>query len=125
MNVETVRYYERKGLIPKPPRGASGYRQFPPEAAQRLQFIRRAQELGFSLAEIQDLLALRISPKASCATVKARAEAKIVQIESKISKLESMKRTLRKMTSGCSGLASVDDCPILASLDKGKDKGKR
>src|SRR5215467_5078830 len=87
VNVETVRYYERRGLLPKPPRGASGYRLFPPEALRRLQFIRRAQELGFSLDEICELLALRMSPKARCAAVKARAEAKIADIESRISTL--------------------------------------
>jgi MerR family transcriptional regulator, copper efflux regulator len=122
VNVETVRYYEREGLIPKPPRGASGYRQFPPDAAHRLQFIRRAQDLGFSLAEIRELLALRVSPKTSCAAVKARAEAKIAQIESKISKLEAMKRTLHKLSSSCGGRGPFDDCPILASLDQGKSR---
>lgn len=63
INLETVRYYERRGLLPKPPRTASGYRMFPPEAARRLRFIKLAQDLGFSLREVRELLALRTSPE--------------------------------------------------------------
>lgn len=122
MNVETVRYYERKGLLPKPPRGASGYRQFPADAVRRLQFIRRAQELGFSLEEIRELLALRLSPGTSCAEVKSRTEAKIAQIESKIGELAAMKRVLRKLANSCAGRGAIDECPILASLDKGTSR---
>ena len=81
VNLETVRYYERRGLLPRPPRSASGYRLFPAEAARRLRFIRRAQELGFSLREISELLTLRVDPDTTCGEVKQRADDKIADIE--------------------------------------------
>ncbi len=118
VNLETVRYYERRGLLPTPPRSAAGYRLFPAEAARRLQFIRRAQELGFSLTEIQELLSLRMSRTTTSAAIRARAEAKIADIEAKIRSLESMKKTLRKLTRVCDGCAPVAECPILESLDR-------
>jgi len=118
VNLETVRYYERRGLLPKPPRSASGYRLFPSDAAQRLRFIRRAQELGFSLKEIRELLSLRVSRTTTSRDIRARAEAKIVDIEAKIKSLESMKKTLRKVTRVCDGCAPLAKCPILESLDR-------
>ena len=117
VNLETVRYYERRGLLPKPPRSASGYRLFPSDAARRLRFIRRAQELGFSLMEIRELLSLRVSPTAKSADVRKRAEAKIADIDAKIRSLDSMKTTLRKLTKVCAGCGPIAECPILESLD--------
>ena len=117
VNLETVRYYERQGLLAKPPRSASGYRLFPSDAARRLRFIRRAQELGFSLKEIRELLSLRVSRRTTSADIRTRAEAKIVDIEAKIKSLESMKKTLRKLTRVCDGCSPVAQCPILESLD--------
>ena len=117
VNLETVRFYERRGLLPKPPRSASGYRLFPAEATRRLRFIRRAQELGFSLSEIRELLTLRVSRDTTSAKIRARAEAKIADIETKIKSLESMKKTLRKLTRVCDGCVPVAECPILESLD--------
>lgn len=118
VNLETVRYYERRGLLPKPPRSASGYRLFPVEAARRLRFIRRAQQLGFSLGEIRELLSLRMSATARSTDVRKRAEAKIAHINAKIRSLDSMKRTLRKLTNACEGCGPIVACPILESLDK-------
>jgi MerR family mercuric resistance operon transcriptional regulator len=118
VNLETVRYYERRGLLPTPPRSASGYRLFPSVAARRLRFIRRAQELGFSLSEIRELLSLRISPNAKGADVRKRAEAKIADIDAKIKSLESMKKTLRNLTKLCAGCGPIAECPILESLDR-------
>jgi len=117
VNLETVRYYERRGLLPKPPRSGSGYRLFPAEAKRRLRFIRRAQELGFSLGEIRELLSLRVAPTAKRADVRRRAQAKITDIEAKIRSLQSMKKALRELTQTCSGCGPVRDCPILESLD--------
>jgi MerR family transcriptional regulator, copper efflux regulator len=117
VNLETVRFYERRGLLPRPPRSASGYRLFPADAARRLRFIRRAQELGFSLAEIAELLSLRVSHGTTSAEIRARAEAKITDIEAKIRSLEPMKNTLRKLTKVCDGCTPVAQCPILESLD--------
>jgi len=118
VNLETVRYYERQGLLPKPPRSASGYRLFPTDAARRLRFIRRAQELGFSLKEIRELLSLRVSRTTKSRDIRARTEAKIADVDAKIRSLESMKRTLRKLTNVCDRCAPLSDCPILESLDR-------
>jgi MerR family mercuric resistance operon transcriptional regulator len=117
VNLETVRYYERRGLLQRPPRSASGYRLFPLETARRLRFIRRAQELGFSLTEIRELLSLRVSPNAKSADVRKRAEAKIADIDAKIKSLDSMKTTLRRLTKVCAGCGPIAECPILESLD--------
>ena len=121
INLGTVRYYKRRGLLPKPPRSASGYRLFPVEAARRLRFIRRAQELGFSLREIQELLSLRVSLGKTSADVRAsRAEAKITDIQSKIKRaLSPWRRRLRKLTKTCTGCGPIVQCPILESLEKG------
>lgn len=117
VNLETVRYYERRGLLPKPPRSASGYRQFPTDSARRLRFIRRAQELGFSLKEIRELLPLRVSRSTTSKDIRARAQAKIADIDAKIRSLDSMKKTLKKLTTVCDGCAPLAECPILESLD--------
>jgi MerR family mercuric resistance operon transcriptional regulator len=117
VNLETVRFYERRQLLPEPPRSDSGYRLYPAEAARRLRFIKRAQELGFSLHEIRELLSLRVSPRSTSKEIRKRAEAKIVDIEAKIRTLESMKKTLRKLTKACVGCTPVAECPILESLD--------
>jgi MerR family mercuric resistance operon transcriptional regulator len=117
VNLETVRYYERRGLLQRPPRSASGYRLFPLETARRLRFIRRAQELGFSLTEIRELLSLRVSANAKSADVRKRAETKIADIDAKIKSLDSMKTTLRRLTQVCAGCGPIAECPILECLD--------
>lgn len=118
INLETVRFYERQGLLPKPPRSASGYRLFPADAARRLKFIRRAQELGFSLSEIRELLALRLSTRTTSAEIRKRAEAKIADIEGKIRSLDEMRKSLLKLVRSCAGCAPLSECPILESLDR-------
>lgn len=117
VNLETVRYYERRGLLPKPPRTQAGYRQFPPDTAHRLRFIKRAQELGFSLDEVQELLALRVEPQQNCVDVRSRAKAKIADIEQKIKTLAAMKHILRGLVEQCEHCVS-DECPILASMEE-------
>lgn len=117
VNLETVRYYEREGLLPRPPRTQSGYRIFPYDAARRLRFIKRAQQLGFSLTEIRELLTLRVKPGAKRDQIRGRAEAKIADIEQKIKTLTAMKQSLAKLTTQCSGCGPVSECPILESLD--------
>ena len=119
VNLETVRYYERRGLLPKPPRTQAGYRQFPAETAERLRFIKRAQELGFSLEEVAELLALRIEPEQNRADIRARAEARIADIESKMKTLAAMKKNLRGLVEQCEQCGSAE-CPILASLEDSK-----
>ena len=118
VNLETVRYYERQGLLPKPPRSASGYRLFQQDGVRRILFIKRAQELGFSLKEIKELLALRINPKGTSQEVRERAAAKILDIEEKIKTLRSMKKALSQLTSACCGEGAVSECPILESLER-------
>jgi MerR family mercuric resistance operon transcriptional regulator len=117
VGVETIRFYEREGLLEEPPRRPSGYRQYPSEAVVRISFIRAAKELGFSLAEIRELLALRVEPDARCADVKERATHKIVDIEQKIRTLQRMKRVLKKLTAACDEGRPTSECPILAALD--------
>ena len=89
---ETVRFYERRGLLPQPPRTDSGYRNYPPESVERLRFIRRAQGLGFTLEEIAELLALRVDEVAACGTVEARARAKLTKVAQKLTDLRRMKK---------------------------------
>jgi MerR family copper efflux transcriptional regulator len=118
VNLETIRYYERQGLLPKPPRTTGGYRIFPKETARRLRFIKRAQELGFSLNEIRELLELRIKPGAKRVDMRARAEAKMRDIDHKIRTLQAMKKPLRQLTERCDGCGPLAECPILESLDE-------
>jgi len=117
VNVETLRFYERKGLLPRPPRRASGYRAYPVEDVRRIRFIKRAQELGFSLVEIRELLALRVSPAATSAAVKGRVEEKIADVRRRIAGLEAMEKALRELSGSCSGRGPTADCPILHHLE--------
>jgi MerR family mercuric resistance operon transcriptional regulator len=117
VNPETIRYYERRGLLPKPPRTPSGYRAFSSDAVRRVRFIKRAQGLGFSLKEIKALLTLRIDPRRSCGDVRTRAEAKVEEIEAKVRMLLGMKKALVRLTAACAGRGRVSQCPILESLD--------
>jgi len=118
VGIETIRFYERKGLIEDPPRKESGYRQYPENTIVRLQFIRRAKELGFSLKEIEELISLRLGPKSTCGDVKRRAELKIAEIEEKVRDLKKMKVALVGLTRECAGgKKSTGDCPILGALD--------
>ena len=101
VSVSTVRYYERAGLLPQPDRTASNYRLYRDEAVARLRFIRRAQQLGFTLEEIKGLLELRVSRRTTCADVRSRAEAKIADIEARIRSLRQMSRALTKPADEC------------------------
>ena len=118
VNVETLRYYERRGLVPKPPRSLSSYRRYPEDTAPRVLFVKHAQALGFSLQEIRELLSLRTTPKARCADVKRRAEAKINEIDAKARALRAMSNALRRLVSQCEGELPASACPILESFDE-------
>ena len=118
VGVETIRFYERKGLLAQPPRPSAGARRYAPHAIERVTFIRQAQELGFTLAEIKELLALRLDPGTSCAEVKARAEVKIADIESKMDRLRHMREALAEITLSCSGSGPTSECPILDFMAK-------
>jgi Hg(II)-responsive transcriptional regulator len=121
VNVQTLRYYERRGLLPRPPRSESNYRLYSDDTVRRVRFVKRAQELGFSLGEIRGLLDLRVGPRATCADVRRRTQAKIAEIEEKIWTLRSMKRVLDSLAATCSGRGPVAECPILDSLDEEPD----
>ena len=117
VNIETVRYYERRGLLPKPARNPSNYRLYDTDAKRRVHFIKRAQSLGFSLREIQTLLSLQATPRAKCEDVRAYAEAKTREIDEKIRSLKTMQKALRSLIAECSGKVPVTQCPILDSLE--------
>ena len=117
VNVQTVRYYERRGLLDDPRHRGVGYREYTAATLDRLRFIRRAQELGFTLAEIEELLALRLRRGSSAADVKARAAAKIVEIEAKQQDLERIRTALAHLAGQCrGGRGPVGDCPLLEAL---------
>jgi MerR family mercuric resistance operon transcriptional regulator len=120
VGVETIRFYEREGLIAEPPRRSSGYRDYPPDAVMRIVFIRRAKELGFSLKEINELLELRVRPRRNCAHVKRNADAKIADIDTKMAGLRRMRRALQELTKACEKRTPTTECPILASLGSSK-----
>ena len=122
LNVESVRYYERRGLIPEPRRSKSGYRLYSREAIARINFIKRAKTLGFSLSEISELLSLRVDPESTCRMVRTRAREKTADIESKIETLQDMKRALVKLTASCRGSGPTSECPILDFLQPQADK---
>ena len=118
VGVETLRFYEREGLIDTPRRTASGYRLYPADVVRRVRFIRRAKDLGFSLKEIADLLALRLDPNSSCADVRRKARAKIADIEERIRALESMREALVRLADRCTSDGPSSGCPILEELDR-------
>jgi Hg(II)-responsive transcriptional regulator len=117
VNVETLRYYERRGLVPKPPRSLSLYRRYPEDTPPRVRFVKGAQALGFSLEEIRALLSLRATPKARCGDVKRRTEAKINEIEARLRALRAMSGALKRLVAQCDGELPASSCPILESLD--------
>lgn len=120
VNQQTIRYYERRGLIPEPPRTGSGYRMFPPDTLRRVHFIKQAQALGFTLKEIQDLLDLRVRSGVGCADIRQRTREKIGDIGEKIAALRRMEAALTKLANRCRGRGPVEECPILDALDAGE-----
>ena len=117
VNVQTIRYYERRGLFPTPRRTSAGYRQYADDAVARLRFIKHAQELGFSLKEIQDLLGLRVRHGTACDAVERKTKNKIEVVQQRIRDLQHMKRTLERLAAACAARRPTDDCPILEVLE--------
>src|SRR5690606_3345496 len=117
VNVQTVRYYERRGLLPAASRLESGYREYTTASLDRLRFIRRAQELGFTLAEIDELLSLRLGRGTTAAEMKSRAEQKIDAIDERIHELERIRSALAHLAGRCrGGKGPVGDCPLMEAL---------
>src|SRR3989442_819881 len=117
VNRETVRYYERRKLLPRSSRSVSGYRIFSDDALRRVRFIRHAKDLGFSLNEISELLALRVASANKCHRVRERTEAKITDIERKIETLREIKHALSELVAACSRRRKTNNCPMLDSLE--------
>lgn len=111
--IETIRFYEREGLLLEPERRPSGYRQYDESTVERLEYIRRAKELGFTLAEIRELMELSFESQTGCDHIRRRADAKIADIEGKIRSLQKMKRSLGKIMEQCRDKNSTEDCPLV------------
>jgi Hg(II)-responsive transcriptional regulator len=118
VGIETIRYYERQGLLAEPDRRPSGYRQYDESVVSRLQFIRRVKELGFTLSEIKELLGLWFEQNTKCVHVRQQAERKVSDLENKIRSLQRMKRSLKKIVSQCENRDAVDKCPLWLGLDE-------
>ena len=117
VGVETIRFYERKGLIEQPAKPlAGGFRVYPPESVERIRFIRQAQELGFSLREAGELLALRADPEADASDIRARVTAKLEDVEGKVRRLEQIRKALETLIAACPGRGALRKCTILEAL---------
>ncbi len=116
VGVETVRFYQRRGLIQEPPTPAKGFRVYPEETIERIRFIRRAKDLGFTLGEIAGLLELKVDPELNCSSVKSFALDKIALIEEKIGSLDDMRQQLVRLTKACDNGKATSDCAILEAL---------
>jgi len=118
VGVETIRYYERQGLLDEPPRTPSGYRQYPSETVGRIRFIRRAQGLGFTLEEIGDLLKLRVDKTSACPNVEEGARKKLEDVERKIRELRRIQLSLERLVVACQARELTGGCPILEALEE-------
>ena len=116
VGVETLRFYEREGLLPAPARTASGYRQYPAEAVERVRFIRRAQLVGFQLKDVRELLALRDDPDAGSREVRDRAAGRLAELDVRIKELEAMRAELTRLVAECDGVGPAAACPILHEI---------
>lgn len=125
VNKETVRYYEKRGLIPKPDRRRSGYRIFTKRHIKQIKFIKRAQELGFTLNEIKELLELRMDENSYCSEIKQEAQEKYQDVLEKIEDLQRIKTTLVDLIDSCDGEGPKGDCPILEALEGENETGKQ
>lgn len=119
VGVETIRFYERRGLIEQPPKPANGgFRAYPDETIRRIRFIRQAQELGFSLREAGELTRLRARPGADAREVQARAVAKLADVEAKIRALQDIEQALKHLIATCPGRGPLAGCSIIEALDR-------
>lgn len=125
VNKETVRYYEKRELIPKPDRRRSGYRIFTQRHIDQIKFIKRAQELGFTLSEIKELLALRMDEDTTCSEIREEARKKYRDVIQKIEDLNRIKETLIELIDSCSEDGPKGDCPILDALEGKNETGKK
>lgn len=122
--VDTIRYYEKEGLLAEARRTASGYRRFDQQALRQLQFIRQAKALGFSLDEIRDLLALSTDREAGVQGVQQRARQRLDEIDQRLRELQAVREALAELVAACPGEGAPENCPILMSLQDGCCSGK-
>lgn len=116
LSIDTIRFYEKQGLIPPPRRTDTNYRMYDADSPRRLIFIRKARDLGFTLQEIGQLLALSEDGHAGAGDVKQRAKAKLSDLDRKIAEMQEMRRSLEKLVNACSGRGPRQTCPILTAL---------
>jgi MerR family transcriptional regulator, mercuric resistance operon regulatory protein len=116
VNVQTLRYYERRGLLPEPPRRDSGYRAYSKDTVAVVRFIKRAQELGFTLGEIDTLLHLAGGGPASCEAVKGLAQEKLLDLDSRMEGLRVMHDSLQRLVDTCDRPARRRECPLIEAL---------
>ncbi len=121
VNVETLRFYEREGLLPEPPRQQSGQRCYPPETVELIRFIKRAQALGLSLREVHELLELDGAGGGSSAPVRGLLEGKLAEVERKIGELQAQKQMLAGLLDRCDGRGAAASCPIIRFLKHPED----
>ena len=122
VGVETIRFYERKGLIDQPRKPLdAGFRVYPEETVQRIRFIRQAQAIGFSLHEINELLSLRADPAADCSNVRERASVKLAEVNRKITRLEDIRDALQDLIAACPGRGALRVCSIIETLAASDD----
>lgn len=125
VGVETIRFYERKGLVRRPPRPGTGFRVYPEDLVTRIRFIRQAQALGFTLQDIGGLLALRVTPGTDCAAVRTRAVSKLAIVEGRVAELERIRGALTKLIAACPGRGAVATCTILEALAEAAEPALR
>lgn len=114
VTVETVKFYEKEGLLPKPAKPSSGFRTYPEDYVSRISFIKRAQELGFTLREVKELFKLKVDNKATCGQVMKKTDAKIAEVDRKIKDLKQMRKSLLQIRDCCDdGTKTLTECPIL------------
>jgi MerR family transcriptional regulator, copper efflux regulator len=122
VRLDTVRYYERRGLLPPPPRTPAGYRQYAPDTVRRVEFIKRAQGLGFTLEEIEELLSLRVTPGPGCTAVERRARNAIARLDHQLADLQRMRAALARLADACGSHHSTYQCPLLDAIEPVPDE---
>ncbi len=123
VGVETIRFYERRGLIEQPPKPLEGsFRVYPDGTVERIRFIRQAQELGFSLREIDELLSLRADPSTDAGDVRKRATAKLEEVDRKLAQLERIRAALEELVAACPGQGALRSCSIMEVLEGQRDR---
>ena len=118
VEVSTLRYYERRGILREPPRTESGYRQYDETVVDRIRFVRHAQDLGFTLEEVEELLALRVDNPASCDAVEQATRAKLRSVDAKLRELRRLRSVLGRLVRACEDREETSECPVLAMLEE-------